>query len=129
MMIDFTIRHFLLIFDPKSYFPSHKSPDKSKHSLKACWLITKQEAGTRFQDFIDNDGPVLTSSSENLLRGKRMEDFDWWGTASYYGTPCYNVGGILPGESKPRVWPRTTLIKVWGKAADKEITRIRRIFH
>lgn len=127
MVIDFAIRHFLIISDPDTSFPSHKSPEKTKCNLRACWLITRQEAGTKFQDFVDNDGVVLTSASENLLRGQKMEDFDWWGTASYHGSPCYNVG-VLPGETRPRVWSRTALMKVWGKAADKEINRIRKVF-
>ncbi|KJZ71416.1 hypothetical protein HIM_09204 [Hirsutella minnesotensis 3608] len=122
--IDFSFRHFLWISDPETQFPEHKIQGKTKKDLRASWIIPMKDSGIQGQQYRDV-GRTLATSTEKAINDCKMEDFDWWGTATD-GRVCYNAG-VLPGESKPRVWARTTIKKKW-KDIDTEISRIRMIF-
>ncbi|KJZ70797.1 hypothetical protein HIM_09810 [Hirsutella minnesotensis 3608] len=122
--IDFAFRYFLWISDPETQFPEHKIQGKTKRDLRASWIVPMKDSGIQGQQYRDV-GQTLGTSTERTINDCKMEDFDWWGTATD-GRVCYNAG-VLPGESKPRVWARTTLKKKW-KDIDTEISRIRMIF-
>ena len=123
--IDFVVRHFLFVSDPQTEFPAHHIPAKTKRNLRASWLLPRKDQGAQGQAYIDKRGHVLSVTGDAILRGHKMDDFDWWGTATD-GRVCYNAG-ILPGETEPQVWARTTQKKIW-KHIDAEIDAIRQVF-
>ncbi|GJN86846.1 hypothetical protein PLIIFM63780_010428 [Purpureocillium lilacinum] len=123
--IDFVVRHFLFVSDPQTEFPAHHIPAKTKRNLRASWLLPRKDQGAQGQAYIDKRGHVLSVTGDAILRGHKMDDFDWWGTATD-GRVCYNPG-ILPGETEPQVWARTTQKKIW-KHIDAEIDAIRQVF-
>ena len=123
--IDFVVRHFLFVSDPQTEFPAHNIPAKTKRNLRASWLLPRKDQGAQGQAYIDKRGHVLSVTGDAILRGHKMDDFDWWGTATD-GRVCYNAG-ILPGETEPQVWARTTQKKIW-KHIDAEIDAIRQVF-
>ncbi|OAA71742.1 hypothetical protein LEL_08977 [Akanthomyces lecanii RCEF 1005] len=104
-------------------------PDSSNADLpcaRAGFLLRKSDYPLAAEAYVKAADKITPVSAKSELVGRGMADFVWW-TIAAGARMCYLMG-VLDGETKPRVFTRSTFKSAFGVIADRQINDILQSF-